>query len=315
MDEPDHGRYRALVSAAFTPKAIAKISARIEADAARIVDSLVGAGDIDFVTDCASRLPLATFADIVGVPEADRDRVALAAHTVIGGGKATGLPHAEGLAARLSEYEFLQALGVDMARQRRAHPSDDLMTGLVEAEIDGDRLSDYDIGQFMALLAAAGTDTTKQTTTLTMLALQEHPAQRDWLLADFDGRIMPAIEEFVRYATPVLAFARTAGEDTELGGAHIAAGDKVVLFYCSGNRDDALVANPAEFDLSRPRSRHVSFGGGGPHYCLGNGVAKTQLRALFKQLLTRIPDIELGKPEPLRRSFINGVDRLPTHIG
>jgi cytochrome P450 len=315
MDPPEHGRYRALVSAAFTPKAIAKITARIEADAARIVDSLVGAGDIDFVTDCASRLPLATFADIMGVPDADRDRVALAAHTVIGGGKATGVPQEEAMAARASEYAFLQAMGKDMARHRRGNPSDDLMTGLVEAEIDGERLSDNDIGQFMALLSAAGTDTTKQTTTLTMLALKQHPEQRDWLLADFDGRIMPAIEEFVRYATPVMGFARTASEDTELGGARITAGDKIVLFYCSGNRDPALAANPAEFDLSRPRSRHVSFGGGGPHYCLGNGVAKTQLRALFKELLTRIPNIEFGTPEPLLRSFINGVEKLPAHIG
>jgi cytochrome P450 len=315
MDPPEHGRYRGLVSAAFTPKAISKITQRIEADAARIVDSLVGAGDIDFVADCASRLPLATFADMVGVPEADRDRVAEAAHTIIGGGKATGVPAEEAMAARASEFAFLLAMGADMAQHRRSHPSDDLMTGLVQAEIDGERLTDQEIGEFMALISAAGTDTTKQTTTLTALALNEHPEQRDWLLADFDGRIMQSIEEFVRYASPVMAFARAANEDTELDGAHIAAGDKIVLFYCSGNRDRSLVENPAEFDLSRSRSRHVSFGGGGPHYCLGNGVAKTQLRALFKQLLTRVPDIEFGRPEQLVGSFINGVTRLPAHIG
>jgi cytochrome P450 len=315
MDPPEHGRYRGLVNAAFTPKSIGRIAERIEADAERIVDSLVGAGDIDFVADCASRLPLTTFSDIVGVPPSERARVAEAAHTLIGGGKAAGLPPEEVLAAKMSEFQYLLAMGASMAEHRRRNPADDLMTGLVQAEIDGERLTDRDIGEFMTLISVAGTDTTKQTTTLTALALDRNPDQRDWLLADFDGRIMQAIEEFVRHATPVMAFARAATEDTELHGAHIAAGDKLVLFYCSGNRDSALVEDPEKFDLGRPRSRHVSFGGGGPHYCLGHGVAKTQLRALFKQLLTRVPDIEFGSPERLAGSFINGISKLPAHIG
>jgi cytochrome P450 len=315
MDPPEHGRYRGLVNAAFTPKAVSRIAERIEADAERIVDSLVGAGDIDFVADCASRLPLTTFADIVGVPLSERAQVAEAAHTLIGGGAAAGLPPGEVLAAKMSAHEFLLATGAGMAEHRRRNPADDLMTGLVQAEIDGERLTDRDIGEFMTLISVAGTDTTKQTTTHTALALSHNPDQRDWLLADFDGRIMQAIDEFVRHATPVMAFARTATEDVELHGAHVAAGDKLVLFYCSGNWDSALVENPEKFDLSRPRSRHVSFGGGGPHYCLGNGVAKTQLKALFKQLLTRVPDIEFGRPERLAGSFINGISSLPAHTG
>jgi cytochrome P450 len=214
-----------------------------------------------------------------------------------------------------AEAEYLRAVGASMAEHRRRHPSDDLMTGLVQAEIDGERLTDDDVGEFMTLISVAGTDTTKQTTTLTALAMDQHPEQRDWLLADFDGRIMQAIEEFLRHASPVIAFARTATQDTELNGARIAAGDKILLVYCSGNRDRTLFENPEKFDLSRPRSRHVSFGGGGPHYCLGNGVAKTQLKALFKQLLTRVPDIEFGVPEQLGGNFINGVLRLPARIG
>ncbi|MFI9387030.1 cytochrome P450 [Kutzneria sp. NPDC052558] len=315
MDPPEHGRYRALVNAAFTPKAVGRIAERIEADAAQIVDSLVGAGDIEFVADCASRLPLTTFSDIVGVPPSERARVAEAAHTLIGGGKAEGLPPESVLAAKMSEYQYLLAMGASMAEHRRRKPSDDLLTGLVQAEIDGARLTDREIGQFMTLISVAGTDTTKQTTTLTALALDQHPDQRDWLLADFDGRVMPAIEEFVRHATPVMTFARTATADTELHGAPIAAGDKVVLFYCSGNRDGAVFTDPEKFDLRRPRSRHVSFGGGGPHYCLGAGVARTQLRALFKQLLTRLPGIEFGTPVRLAGSFVNGIATLPARVG
>ena len=198
--------------------------------------------------------------------------------------------------------------------RRRRKPSDDLMTNLVQAEIDGARLTDDDIGDFLVLISVAGNDTTKQTTTRVALALHEHPEQRDWLMADFDGRIVQAAEEFVRYASPVMQFTRTAAADTELNGIPIASGDKVALFYCSGNRDNSVFVDPEKFDLSRPRTPHVGFGGGGPHFCLGNGVAKTQLRALFRQLLTRVPHIEFGEPQPLMSNFINGIVRLPAYI-
>jgi len=315
MDPPEHSRYRGLVNAAFTPRAIRQISERIEANARAIVDELAGAGDIDFVEACSSRLPMTTVSDMLGVPEPDRKRVAEAAENLVGAVAGTTLPPDQFLDFVAGEFLYLYSMGASLAAHRREHPGNDLMTNLVQAEIDGERLTDDHIGQFMVLMAVAGNDTTKQTTTSAMLALQRHPEQRDWLLADFDGRIMGAIEEFVRYATPVMQFSRTAARDVELNGAQIAAGDKVVLFYCSGNRDESVFTAPGEFNLARPRSSHVGFGAGGPHFCLGHGVARTQLRAIIGQLLTRVPDLELGEPVLLQSNFINGITALPAHVG
>jgi cytochrome P450 len=315
MDAPEHRKHRGLISAAFTPKAVHRISARIEQSAARIVDGLIGRGEIDFVRDFSSQLPMETVSDIVGVPESERANVARAAENMIGAGDAVDVPPAEYAEFATGQAAYLFTIGMSLAAHRRSHPGDDLMTNLVQAEIDGERLTDTDIGQFMVLMAIAGNDTTKQTTTHTALALDAHPDQREWLTADFDNRIGGAVDEFVRHATPVMQFARTALADVELAGVRISAGDKVGLFYCSGNRDETVFEDPAVFDLSRPRSPHVGFGGGGPHYCLGNGVARTQLRALFKELLTRVPHIEFGSPVPIPGHFINGVSALPAHVG
>jgi cytochrome P450 len=314
MDPPEHSRYRGLVSAAFTPRAIRQVSERIEANARAIVDDLAGAGDIDFVQACSSRLPMETVSDMVGVPQADRERVAKSAEVLVAIGTGGALSDDQAQVAA-EEFLFLYSTGTSLAAHRRRHPGDDLMTNLVQAEIDGERLTDDHIGQFMVLMAVAGNDTTKQTTTSAMLALARHPEQRDWLMADFDGRIMGAVEEFVRYATPVMQFTRTAARDAELNGAQVAAGDKVVLFFCSGNRDESVTEAPGEFNIARPRTQHVAFGAGGPHFCLGHGVARTQLRAIIGQLLTRLPGLELGEPTALRSNFINGITALPARTG
>ena len=166
----------------------------------------------------------------------------------------------------------------------------------------------------MVLFTDAGNDTTRNTTSLTTVAFDRNPDQRAYLLEDFDGRIMPAIEEFVRHASPVMQFTRTALVDTELGGQQIAAGDKVCVFYCSGNRDEAVFDRPDEFDLSRPKNPHVGFGGGGPHFCVGAGLARSQMRALFGELLTRVPDIEVGEPQLAAGNFIRVVTELPVHV-
>ncbi|MFE2728421.1 cytochrome P450 [Kitasatospora sp. NPDC059327] len=314
MDAPQHSRYRGLVSAAFTPKRIKGIEDRIKANAARIVDDLVGAGAIDFVADCSSKLPMETVSDIVGVPQSERAQVARAAENVVGGADAAGLSDDQALIIKFEAFTYLRTLGADLAAHRRRSPADDLLTNLVQARIDGEGLTDDDIGDFMVLMGVAGNDTTKQTTTRTMLSLATLPDQRDWLMADFDARIMPAIDEFVRHASPVMQFARTAAEDVELAGSRISAGDKVVMFYCSGNRDESKFPDPHAFDLSRPASPHVGFGGGGAHFCLGNGVAKVQLRSIIGELLHRLPNIEFGEPEPLRSKFINGIDALPAYV-
>jgi cytochrome P450 len=322
MDAPQHTRYRRLISAAFTPRAVTRIAEQITANARRIVDDLVGAGEVDFVEACSSRLPLATVSDMVGVPAAERERVALAAERLVGGAdvreRALAMDSKDSIdkvyELLAEELFYLFGIGSDLAAHRRAHPADDLMTNLVQAQIDGVGLTDDDIGAFMVLISVAGNDTTKQSTSIGMLALQEHPEQREWLRADPGARIGTAVEEIVRWVSPVMQFTRTAAADTELDGAQISAGDKVALFYCSGNRDEAAFGHPERFDLSRAPNPHQGFGGGGAHYCLGNGVAKTQLRALFGQLLARVPELELGEPVPLPSNFIHGVTRLPARM-
>jgi cytochrome P450 len=315
MDAPQHTRFRRLVSAAFTPKAVAQLTERIEGTAKSIVDSLVGAGDIDLVEDCSARLPMTTVSDIVGVPESQRARLALAANRLVGGADVVGLPMEKIYELLAEEMFFVFGIGQELAAYRRKNPGDDLMTNLVQAEVDGHRLSDDDIGAFLVMISVAGNDTTKNTTSWTTVRLQENPDQRQWLMADLPGRIGTAVEEFVRHASPILQFARTAAADTEFRGAHIAAGDKVVLFYCSGNRDETLFSDPMRFDLSRTPNPHLGFGGGGAHFCLGNGLARTQLRAIVSELLTRLPRLEVGQPVRLESNFVHGITHLPAHVG
>jgi cytochrome P450 len=314
MDQPRHTTYRRLVSAAFSPRAVAKITEQIYARATKIVDDIVGAGEIDFVSQCSALLPMQTVCDLIGVPPSEQEGARRAADLFISESDPATVPGNDPIAFRLQQAHYLHELGASLAAHRRETPGEDLITNLVQAEIDGSRLTDEEIGAFMVLMSVAGNDTTKQTTTRTMMSLVAHPEQRDWLLEDFDGRIGDAIEEFLRYASPVMTFARTATQDTELGGMQIAAGDKVGMFYCSGNRDEAAFDEPQKFDLSRPRPAHVAFGGGGVHFCLGAVVARTQLRALFGELLRKVPSMEIGEPDLLLSNFINGVKRLPVHI-
>jgi hypothetical protein len=173
---------------------------------------------------------------------------------------------------------------------------------------------DEEIGAFLILLSSAGNDTTKQTTSHTMLALANNPEQRDWLMEDFEGRITWAVEEFVRWSSPVLQFARFATEDTEIAGQEIKAGDKLGLFYCSANRDESVFAEPHTFNLQRSPNPHLGFGGGGPHFCLGNQLAKAELRNLFRELLTRLQRIEFGEPDYLLSNFVHGIKRLPAFV-
>lgn len=313
MDAPEHARYRSLVTAAFTRHQIRLIDEQIRSAAREIVDDLVGAGDVDFVEHCASRLPMRTIADMMGVPESERVAAARAGDAVIGRSDPSFGDPDDPIGTIKAAIDHLYKLGADLARHRREHPTDDLLTNLVNAEVDGQRLTDDDIGAFMVLFTVAGNDTTRNTTSLTTVAFDKNPDQRAYLLEDFDGRIMPAVEEFVRHGSPVMQFTRTALVDTELGGQKIAQGDKVCMFYCSGNRDESVFDRPQDFDLSRTKNPHVGFGGGGPHLCIGAGLARSQLRALIGELLTRVPNIEVGEPEFAVGNFIRVVNHLPVH--
>lgn len=314
MDPPEHTVYRRLISSAFTPRNVRRIEEQIHVNAVDVVDQLIGVGNVDFVEACSAQLPMRTISDMLGVPKADQPALAKAAEKLFSMSDDEYSSLEERAVATINEIMLISSTGVELAKFRRANPGDDLMTSIVNAEVDGHRLTDEEIGAFLILLASAGNDTTKQTTTHAMMALAAHPDQRDWLMADFDGRIGSAVEEFVRWATPVIQFARFATDDVDLAGQTIRAGEKVGLFYCSANRDEAVFTDPQRFDLSRSPNPHLGFGGGGPHFCLGNQLAKTELRNLFRELLTRLKTIEFGEPELLHSGFVHGIKRVPAYI-
>jgi cytochrome P450 len=317
MDAPRHTTLRKIVSAAFTPKQVRRISERIADRARMITDELLDHGDGDFVQLVSKRLPMWTIYDLMGLPEEYQDSVAEAADLLVAAND-PGVRETLGVADPLElAGKALFAIlgpGLELAAARRSSPGDDLMTNLVQAEVDGESLTDDEIGAFFVLLSVAGNDTTRNTIAHSMRRLTEHPDQRAWLAEDYAGRSRTAIEEFVRHASPVLTFRRTAVEDAELGGQRIAAGEKVVMFYESGNRDDAVFDDPMTLDLARDPNPHVGFGGGGPHFCLGNMLARTQVHAMFSELLTRAPDLQVGEPDLLVSNFVHGVKAMPVTL-
>ena len=310
MDAPRHTKLRGLVSAAFTPRQVARIEEGIRVNARRIVEEAAPTGGGNFVELIAKRLPLVTISDMIGVPGADRDRVVAAADLLV----TTSDPETFGDRPPIEVVgEALWTLtqfASELAAHREQSPGDDLMTALVQAEVDGERLTHAEIAAFFVLLSVAGNDTTRHTTSHAMRALTVHPGQRTLLLEDLDERLPAAVEEFVRWASPVMTFRRTTTREVELHGARLEPGEKVVLFYHSGNRDETAFENPWRFDVTRDPNRHLGFGGGGPHYCLGASLARTQLRSIFGELMRVMPDIEAGEPELLRSAFIHGVKRM-----
>jgi cytochrome P450 len=315
LDPPAHDSLRRVVSAAFTPRAVARLERLIVRRSKQIVARAAAQGEFDFVRTVAAQLPLRTIADLFGLPASEHDSFVVAADAYVGSGFPAELPAGTTLQAFYeAQVSYLSNLCTALARYRRKVPAEDLVTCLVNAEIDGQPLSDDAILSTMLLLIVAGDDTTKQATTLSLLALHDNPAEREWLNEDFEQRIDVAVEEFVRYASPVLVFTRTARVNTQLHGVSIAAGDKVALFYCSGNRDAAVFTSPEAFDLRRPRAQHVAFGGGGVHFCLGSAVAKTQLKSLFREILRRMPQLEVGEPELIFSEFVHGVRALPVRV-
>lgn len=312
MDPPRHTVLRKLVSAAFTPRQVRRIEDSIKANAKAIVEELKAAGSgVDFVERCAKELPIRTLSDMVGIPEAERQKVAHAADSMVSWADPTYLNGRAALEVLFEAQMYIHQVALGLAAERRAHPGDDLFSGLVNAEVDGDRLSDNDVAAFFVLLSVAGNDTTRQTTSHALRALGDFPDQRAWLLEDFDNRIGGAVEEFIRFATPVMTFRRTAAKDVEIAGQAIRAGEKVVMFYSSGNYDTEVFQQPERLDLSRNPNPHVGFGGGGVHFCLGANLARAQLRAILGELLHQLPDIQAGDPEYLAGNFIHGIRRMP----
>ena len=312
MDPPRHTKLRKVVHAAFTPRQVRRIEDSIKTNAKTVVEELRAAGSgADFVDHCAKELPIRTLSDMVGIPESERQHIAEATDAAVSYADPVFLNGREPLQVLVENQMYLHQIAGMLAAERREHPGDDLISSLVHAEVDGDRLADADVAAFFVLLAVAANDTTRQTTSHAMKALTDFPAQRAWLLASFEDRVGTAVEEFVRWATPVMTFRRTAATDFELGGQTIKAGEKVVMFYPSGNWDTDVFDHPERLDLSRSPNPHVGFGGGGLHFCLGAHVARAQLRAIFGELLTQLPDIQAGDPTYVAGNFIHAVGSMP----
>ena len=311
QDPPQHTRLRNLVARGFTPKVMKGLEPHIREATRQIVDRVATKDEvIDFVPDLAAELPLVVIAELLGVPYEDRHKIFEWSNKLIGNADpeyGVGGPEAA-MAASMELYAYAQSL----ADSRRARPMDDIVTTLVTAELDGEKLSDIEFNVFVLLLSVAGNETTRNLISGGMLALMDHPEERERLLGDVDGLLPFAVDEMLRYVSPVMYFRRTVTTDTELRGVPIQAGDKITIWYGAANRDEEVFAESQRFDVGRTPNEHIAFGGRGPHYCLGASLAKMEIRVMFEELLTRLPDMEVAGPvERLQSTLISGIKHLP----
>ena len=305
MDDPQHTRYRNIVAKGFTPRVIAKLVEDTNARAARVVDEVASRGECEFVNDIASKVPIQTICTMLGLDDELWPRMVELTNMMISGLDAEG--QGAGQIAAMEVY----ALCDQMAAARRAEPRDDIMTALVNAEVDGERLDDGELNMFFITLIVAGNETTRNLINHSMLALIDNPGEADRLRAD-ESLWPTAVEEMLRYGTSIANFRRTATTDVELRGTQIKAGDKVVMYYASANRDEEVFADPHRFDVSRRPNDHVTFGGGGVHFCLGASLAKAQIRATMQEVVQRLGNPQLAAPiTRLKSDFVNGVTHMP----
>jgi cytochrome P450 len=314
MDAPRHTKLRKAVSRAFTPRRVGVLSDAITAEAGRIIDEFVERGSGDVVQDLAMKLPLWTISSMLGIPESMRGEFYRASEAQLASqdpefaGSAT-----DAMSVAMEAATTLHRLAHELIALRRQDPGDDILSTLVHTELDGEPLTDLMLGGIFVLFATAGNDTTRNTTSHTVKAFSDNPDQWSALRRE-PALIESAVEEMVRWASPVIHFRRTATADTELSGIPIAAGDPVVMFYESANRDEAAFSEPGRFDISRSPNPHVAFGGGGAHFCLGANLARVQLRALFSCLARQAVELDAGEPAYLVSNFVNGIKRMPVTI-
>ena len=313
MDDPRHARLRRIVSRGFTPKALGDLESDVQRRARETVDAVIEKGECDFVTEIAAPLPLGIICDMMGIPESQTRFVFEKTNLILGLGDPEYVaPGQNPLVAALNAGKALAELMNELAAERRKTPRDDLTSQLLSAEIDGETLDDQELASFFVLLVAAGNETTRNAISHGMKALSDHPDQRRKWASDFDTVAPTAVAEIVRWATPVIHFRRTATRDTVLGEQPIREGEKVVLWYNSANRDEAVFENPYRFDVTRSPNEHVGFGGPGVHFCLGANLARREITVTFQELLRRLPDLEIsGPPVYLMSNFIHGIKRMP----
>jgi cytochrome P450 len=318
MDDPRHARLRRIVSRAFTPKMIKKFEEDVQRTASVIVDDLLTTGPCDFVQHVSARLPLKIICQMMGIGEEHYDTVLRDTNIILSGADPEFVSEniTEAQTQILTAGIELGGLVTGLAERRQASLADDLVSSLATANVDGEQLTPAELASFFILLVAAGNETTRNAISHALLLLTEHPGQRELLLADFDGRIGPAVEEIVRYASPVIWMRRTLTRDTDMNGHAFAAGDKFLLIYQAANRDETVFDEPDRFDITRSPNPHVGFGSAGPHFCLGAHLARREISAILRELLSRVPDIRAaGQPDYLLSSFINGIKHLPCEFG
>ena len=313
MDDPKHFRLRNIVSRGFTPKEVSRIEDQVRDRAAKLVTDLIERfpnGECDFVEEVAAALPLAIICDMMGIPEEDHKKIFHWTNVILGVGDPEFVGSYEDLmTVALEMFMYAQALG----ESRVGNPQDDVTSAMMNAVVDGERLTPQEFGSFFILLVVAGNETTRNAISHGMKLLTDFPDQRKIWFDDFDTHTRSAVEEIVRYATPVIHFRRTVTEDTVLSGQPLKAGEKVVMFYASGNRDERVFDNPHAFDVTRPVApAQVGFGAGGPHFCLGANLARREIQVMFDEIRRRLPNMRItGEPAYLQSSFINGIKRMP----
>lgn len=312
MDPPEHSRFRRILLPTFTEKSLAQLSGKIRDCVIETLDRIEGKKTFNLVEEFSTPIPLKFFYDLVGVPREDQKEILRLADLLF----FSADPRHGGQQSALQKAGMeLQAYGRKLSAEKRRNPGDDLMSSIATAVVDGDQLTIDEMGSFFGLVGGAGADTTRAALTWGVNALVRHPEQKAIWLGDIEGHAKTAVEEVVRWATPTMHMRRTATRDTEISGQKIKKGDKVVLWFVSGNRDDAKFNNPYKFDILRSPNPHMGFGMGGPHFCIGAPLARLELKIALTELLRRFPDIRaVGPVKRLRSNFINGPYELEVAV-
>ena len=312
MDPPKHNRYRRLVSKGFTPRMIGALVEEIDRRAAAVIDAVCERGEVEFVEEIAAQVPVQMICEMIGLEKEVWPRMFEISNQLIGSRDDPDYQELPGgpEAAAMEIY----ALCDSVASDRRANPRDDIMTLLVQAEVDGERLDDFELNMFFLTLVVAGNETTRNLINHSMLALIDHPDQAERLREE-PSLWDTATDEMLRWGSSIHNFRRTATQDTELRGVPIKEGDKVVLYYAAANRDPEVFPDPHTFDVGRTPNDHLAFGGGGVHYCLGASLARAEIKATMRQIVERLPDLELAGPvDRLHSDFVNGIKTMPVRF-
>jgi cytochrome P450 len=311
MDPPTHTKLRAIVQSAFSPRNIKRMEQQIRDETTKLVSEFAHLGEAEMCEVMFMQLPGRLFADFVGVKDQESRKVLMEGAEQLASWADPKYAHiGPPLAVFQDAAVQIVTIALGEAAKRRAEPGDDLLTWIMQADVDGERMSDPELGAFFTLLVGAANDTTRHSMANAVRTLQDHGDQKALLLEDFEGRIDNAVEELLRWKPPLMHFRRTALADYEIHGKTIKAGDKVVLWYLSGNYDERAFEDPDTFDITRTPNMHLAFGGGGPHFCMGSALGRQMIKSALRELYAVLPDLEVGEPERVLSNFMNGVNTL-----